>query len=106
MTATIQDFLQVAKQQLVQVAELPQLEAEVLLAHVLKQARSYLFAFPEKRLSEEEITQAEVCIQRRCLGEPLAYIVGYKEFWSRDFEVSAATLIPRPETELLVELTL
>lgn len=103
---TIHHFLHTATQKLTLVTDSPQLEAEALLAHVLKKNRSYLLAFAEKELAAEEVAQAAADIHRRYLGEPLAYIVGHKEFWSREFQVTPATLIPRPETELLVEITL
>jgi release factor glutamine methyltransferase len=82
------------------------LDAEVLLCHVLDVARSYLYAWSDRVLSVNEYNQFEALLQRRVKGVPIAYIVGNKEFWSLNFQVSENTLIPRPETELLVELVL
>ena len=82
------------------------LEAEILLAHTLEKQRSYIRAYPETRLSQTQSTTLETILQRRLQGEPIAYITGHREFWSLDLITTEHTLIPRPETELLVELTL
>lgn len=87
-------------------SETPSLDAELLLAHVIKVPRSYLHTWPEKKVTEVNQQQFDFLIKRRSMGEPLAYIVGYKEFWSLNFKVSPAVLIPRPETEILVEQVL
>lgn len=79
------------------------LEAELLLAEALGKPRSYLFAWPERVLKAETSTRFQALLQRRQQGEPLAYILGMREFWSLDIHVTPATLIPRVETELLVE---
>ena len=84
----------------------PELEAALLLCHVLEQPRSHLFAWPDKPLSLEQKASYDNLIQRRLEGEPIAHITGEREFWSLNLQVSEATLIPRPETELLVELAL
>ena len=68
--------------------------------------RSYLFAHPEDVLDELTLERFEHVIARRVEGEPMAYIMGVKEFWSHELAVSPATLVPRPETELLVDLAL
>jgi release factor glutamine methyltransferase len=81
----------------------PRLEAEVLLAHLLGIDRMGLYLNYDRPLKEEERTAYREMIQRRTAGEPIAYIVGYREFWSMRFEVSPECLIPRPETEHLVE---
>ncbi|WP_061213082.1 peptide chain release factor N(5)-glutamine methyltransferase [Syntrophomonas wolfei] len=81
----------------------PRLEAEVLLAHVLLQNRVYLYTHYDQPVNQEERQQFRELIKRRIKGEPLAYIVGYKEFMSLEFKLNQAVLIPRPETELLVE---
>jgi release factor glutamine methyltransferase len=83
----------------------PRLEAEVLLAHLLGIDRMGLYLNYDRPLTEEERTAYREMIQRRAGGEPLAYIVGYKEFWSMRFAVTPECLIPRPETEHLVEET-
>ncbi|MBL0711780.1 MAG: peptide chain release factor N(5)-glutamine methyltransferase [Colwellia sp.] len=82
------------------------LDAQVLLCFVLNQARSYLLTWPEKQVSDQQLAQYIVLLTRRANGEPIAYITGEKEFWSLSFKVSSATLIPRPDTETLVELVL
>ena len=82
------------------------LDAEVLLSHVLSQPRSYLLTWPDKLLTQQEVTEYCQLIERRQRGEPIAYIVGEKEFWSLDFYVAPSTLIPRPDTEVLVETVL
>lgn len=79
------------------------LEAEILLAHVLKKDRVYLYANYEAPVNPGERTIFKDYIKRRIQSEPIAYITGYKEFMSLDFAVSPEVLIPRPETELLVE---
>ncbi|MBL4823366.1 MAG: peptide chain release factor N(5)-glutamine methyltransferase [Colwellia sp.] len=82
------------------------LDVEILLSLVLKKARSYLLTWPEKKLSDEQLLAFIALLSRRAQGEPIAYITGEKEFWSLPFAVSQATLIPRPDTETLVELVL
>ena len=72
----------------------------------LGKPRSYLFAHPDDALSPQDATRFERMIERRLHGEPVAYITGSKEFWSLDLCVNSATLVPRPETELLVEIAL
>ncbi|RKZ46295.1 MAG: peptide chain release factor N(5)-glutamine methyltransferase [Candidatus Parabeggiatoa sp. nov. 3] len=82
------------------------LDAAILLCHVLDVSRSYLYAWPEKILTAKQIAQLEALLTRRIQGEPIAYITGHKAFWSLDLQVTEKTLIPRPETELLVEQAL
>jgi release factor glutamine methyltransferase len=82
------------------------LEISVLLAHVLKVSRTYLYAWPEQAVSGSQKRQFEALVARRLKGEPIAYLVGYKEFWSLPLMVSHEVLIPRSETELLVECAL
>lgn len=96
---TIRTLLSQAKS----IAFIEQTEAELILAHVLKKSREFVLAHPEYEITENEKQKIENMIQRRKDGEPLAYIVGKKEFYGRDFIVNDHTLIPRPETELLVE---
>lgn len=81
-------------------------EAEVLLAHVLGRNSAWLLAHADDPLEQAHAAAFLVLAERRAQGEPLAYITGHCGFWSIDLEVSPATLIPRPETELLVELAL
>ncbi|WP_321528944.1 peptide chain release factor N(5)-glutamine methyltransferase [Sedimenticola selenatireducens] len=89
-----------------QTHRLPPLEAQVLLAHVLQCPRSHLYAWPEQHLSDDQQADFLALIERRNRGEPLAYLTGYREFWSLSLRVTPDTLIPRPETELLVECAL
>ncbi len=86
----------------VEIAE-PRLHAEVLAFHVLGCDRAYLFAHPERELTGAEQSQYDALIARRSAGEPLQYVTGHQEFWKADFLVSRDVLIPRPETEHLVE---
>lgn len=81
----------------------PRLEAEVLLARVLSRDRVYLYANFDQPVGSEERELFRQYIQRRIAGEPSAYIVGYKEFMSLNFKVNSSVLIPRPDTEVLVE---
>ncbi|MBB3227530.1 release factor glutamine methyltransferase [Luteibacter sp. Sphag1AF] len=82
------------------------LEAELLLIHTLDVSRAWLFAHADDRLPDLHIENFRGLVARRVAGEPVAYIMGSRDFWSLSLEVSPATLIPRPETELLVELAL
>jgi release factor glutamine methyltransferase len=84
----------------------PQLDAEVLLAHTLNQDRTWLYTHFTAQLQAERQEQFFKLIARRSQREPVAYIVGHKEFFGLEFLVDSATLIPRPETELLVETAL
>ncbi|MDQ9126657.1 peptide chain release factor N(5)-glutamine methyltransferase [Serratia fonticola] len=81
-------------------------DAEILLGFVTGRARTYLLAFGETPLTAEQAQQLTVLLARRERGEPVAYLVGEREFWSLPLSVSPATLIPRPDTECLVELAL
>jgi release factor glutamine methyltransferase len=82
------------------------LDVEILLSLVLQKSRSYLITWPEKKLSDEQLLEFIHLLSRRAEGEPIAYITGEKELWSLPVAVSKATLIPRPDTETLVELVL
>jgi release factor glutamine methyltransferase len=82
------------------------LDAEVLLMHVLDKPRSHLHAWPEQPLDSATAAHFEQLVARRAGGEPVAHLTGEREFWSLMLEVTADTLIPRPETELLVEQAL
>ncbi len=81
-------------------------DARYLLSHVLQKDFSWLKTWPEKRLSKEQQAILNVMVTRRKNGEPIAYITGEKEFWTLRLETNSSTLIPRPETELLVEKAL
>lgn len=84
----------------------PKRDAEILLGHVTGRARTYIMAFGETELSEQALLQLEALLSRREQGEPVAYLIGEREFWSLSLSVSPATLIPRPDTECLVEQAL
>ena len=81
-------------------------DAELLLLHALQQPRSWLFTHADDVPDMDVQTAYAAMVERRAAGEPVAYITGRRGFWSLDLEVSPVTLIPRPETELLVELAL
>lgn len=82
------------------------LDAEILLQHVLTTSRAFLYAHPEKTLTTTQADLYQQLIEERAQGMPVAYLTGHREFWSLPLTVNQATLIPRPETELLVELAL
>ncbi len=84
----------------------PRLNAELLLMFVLARERAYLFAHPERELSSEEQYRYDQVIRERARGCPTQYITGHQEFWGLDLLVSPAVLIPRPETEHVVETVL
>lgn len=94
------------RQSLQGLSDSPDLDVALLLCHCLDKPRSYLYSWPERELSEAQQRQFEQCLQRRQNGEPIAHILGEREFWSLSLEVSADTLIPRPDTECLVEKAL
>jgi release factor glutamine methyltransferase len=106
-TTTIEQACKLAASQFEQVNHaMPALDAGVLLCAVLDKPRSYLFTWPEKCLTEQQAATFGRYVSRRVLGEPVAYIVGEREFWSLPLKVAPSTLIPRPDTEVLVELAL
>ena len=82
------------------------IEVQMLLQHALGVSRAYLMAHPGQLLDEAQQTAYRTLLQRRLAGEPLAYILGEREFFGLNFRITPATLIPRPDTELLVELAL
>src|ERR1017187_7751699 len=84
----------------------PRLTAEVLLAHAMRVERVYFFAHPERELSELEWLHYGRYLHERLGGKPTQYITGHREFYSRDFRVTPDVLIPRPETEHVVEVAL
>jgi release factor glutamine methyltransferase len=88
------------------VSDTPRIDLEVLLCHALDKPRSYLYTWPEKILAADVVEVFVRLLQDRQSGVPIAHLTGRKEFWSLDLEVNAQTLIPRPETELLVETAL
>ena len=104
--ASIAQALSDAARVLSDVSESPRLDAETLLAWALQAPRAYLFTHPEEQMHKKPATDFSTAISRREKGEPVAYITGSKEFWSMEFKVSPDTLVPRPETETLVEQVL
>ena len=84
----------------------PRLDAEVLLSHVLKKERIFLYVHFDQPMEAAELAAFKACIKRRVQHQPVAYITGHKEFMGLDFKVTPATLIPRPDTEILVEAVL
>ncbi|XQW89683.1 peptide chain release factor N(5)-glutamine methyltransferase [Aeromonas veronii] len=86
--------------------ESPRADADVLLCHLLDCRRSYLMTWPERELDAAQQATLQVWLARRLNGEPIAHLVGEREFWSLPLKVSPATLIPRPDTEVLVEQAL
>src|SRR5215470_2911112 len=84
----------------------PRLNAELLLMFVLGRERAYLFAHPERELTAEEQARYDEAVRERARGVPTQYITGHQEFWGLDLLVSPAVLIPRPETEHVVETVL
>jgi release factor glutamine methyltransferase len=101
---TIRDALEQATRDLAHTGRPgARLDAQVLLGHVLNVERSMLYAYPERPLTTEQEQRFRELVARRTRGEPVAYLIGHEEFYGLDFLVDARVLIPRPETELLVE---
>ena len=105
VTTTITDALNYARGELTD-SESGELDGQLLLCHVLGKGRTYLYTWPEREVCAEEWEAYRALVARRKSGEPVAHLTGWRGFWSLELEVSPATLIPRPETELLVELAL
>lgn len=103
---SIQTLLAAAAQQLATTSETALLDAEVLLCHCLNKNRSFLRAWPEHQPTVEQAKHFLALIEQRQQGMPVAYLTGIREFWSRSFSVSPDVLIPRPDSELLIELSL
>jgi len=100
------EALRQARRLLPPVSDEPELEAELLLRHCLGVDRASLYRLLTAELSEEEQQGFRDLVRRRLIHEPTAYIIGHKEFFGLDFEVTPAAIIPRPETEVLVELAI
>ena len=105
LTTDVASWLQKARQQL-NAVDNPGLEAQLLLGWVLDQSRTAVLTHPERSLNPDQLNQLDGLLQRRVDGEPLPYILGHWEFYGLDTLVNSAVLIPRPETELLVEQAL
>lgn len=105
LTIDVSAWLQKARRQLIAV-DTPGLEAQLLLGSVLNQSRTTVLTHPERLLTSEHLNLLEELLNRRLRGEPLPYLLGHWEFFGLDLLVTPAVLIPRPETELLVEQAL
>lgn len=106
MPPTIASLLETASDELRDSGDTPQLEAELLLAHALGCTRTRLHTYPEETPDDASQEAFARLVAARRKGEPIAYLTGEREFWSLKLKVTPATLIPRPETELLVEQAL
>jgi len=104
--SSVSALLKKATRQLELHSDSARLDAEVLLCRVLNKPREYLYTWPEAETTAEQQSNYQSFIARRTEGIPLAYLTGVKEFWSHTFNVTPDTLVPRPETELIVELSL
>ena len=102
----IQQALKQANQDLIGSSPSATIDAQVLLTHVLHCNTAHLLAWPKKELSSEQTARYQSLIKQRQTGKPVAHLTGQREFWSLDFFVDDSTLIPRPETETLVEFVL
>ena len=102
----IRSALQAAQTKFGPAYDTARLDAEVLLSHVLKCPRQRLYAWPESTIDANQLELFQQLVKRRAAGEPVAYLTGRREFWSLDLEVNSDTLIPRPDTERLVEIAL
>ncbi len=100
---SISEALKQGRQALVSISETPFLDAQLLLAYALKRKKEWVLAHPEYHLSTQELTTFEEHLGRLVSGEALPYLLGSWEFYGRSFHVTADVLIPRPETELLIE---
>ncbi len=103
---TINQALSEARDKLQTTSPSPAVDASILLRHVLGCSTGHLFAWPDKQLSQQQALQFSDVLQQRIEGKPIAYITGEREFWSLTFKVTSDVLIPRPETETLVEFVL
>ncbi|QKX17501.1 peptide chain release factor N(5)-glutamine methyltransferase [Microbulbifer sp. YPW1] len=102
--ATVKENLQRAVE--LKHSDSPRLDLEVLLCHLLGRSRAWLYTWPEHPLDDEQQLQFERLLERRIAGEPVAHLTGSREFWSLPLKVNRTTLIPRPDTEVLVETVL
>ena len=103
---SIKSLLKKASEELSNISDSAYLDAELLLAHCLEKNRSYLHTWPENELTTQQLEHFESLIEKRLTDYPVAYLLGKKAFWTIDLIVTPDVLIPRPETELLVEISL
>ncbi len=106
MSETFGDLIERCSDALSQISDTPKLDCQLLLTHVLNKGRDWLFAHSDETPDCQTQTRFIELVKRRQEGEPVAYLTGSKGFWNREFQVTPATLIPRPETELLIEILL
>lgn len=100
---SIKDILIKYRSQLFKITSTPKLDVEVILAFVIKKPKEFIYTHPEYKLNQKQLTRFNNFINRRLKREPIAYIIGKKEFFGLNFKVGKNTLIPRPETEQLVD---
>ncbi|MBL0688823.1 MAG: peptide chain release factor N(5)-glutamine methyltransferase, partial [Pseudoalteromonas sp.] len=106
MTPSVENAITTGTNLLASSSDSAKLDAQVLLLNILQKPRSYLFTWPEKQLTDQQYQAFQHACERRLQGEPVSHITGCREFWSLQLEVNPTTLIPRPDTETLVELAL
>ena len=105
-TMQFNSLIAASEERLAGVSDSPRLDAELLLADALGHNRTWLVTHAGDQADEAQISAFEARLERRLAGEPVAYILGVREFWSLPLMVTQATLVPRPETERLVEIAL
>jgi release factor glutamine methyltransferase len=103
MSALIQDLLESIGVRLSPLSDTPQLDAQVVMAHIMGEPRTWVLSHPISALDNRQVAKLDGLIQRLELGEPLPYVLGHWEFFGLDFDITPDVLIPRPETELLAE---
>ena len=106
MLTTLSILLYAASNKLEEISDSPRLDAELLLSLVTGKPRTYFRAWPEKQVTPSEEASFHRLLEQRQVGHPIAHLTGTREFWSREFIVTPDVLIPRPETELLIERAL
>ncbi|MCL4110006.1 UNVERIFIED_CONTAM: hypothetical protein GTU68_038223 [Idotea baltica] len=104
--ASIQSLLKTSSKLLENISDSAVLDAELLLAHCINKNRTYLHTWPEKELNSQQLVKFQSLIDKRATDYPVAYLLGKKSFWTLELTVTPDVLIPRPETELLVEIAL
>lgn len=106
MNITVSQVLKKAARCLTTTSDSARFDAELLLSYVIQKDRSYFYTWPDKLIAKSQQQHFEQLIQQRLQGQPIAYMVGKQAFWTLDLKVTKDTLIPRPETELLIETAL
>jgi len=104
--ANLAATLKTATHSLQACSDTPRLDAELLICHVLGIPKTYFFTHPEQEVTDQQYAKLDTLLQQRMAGQPIAYIIGYRYFWDLKLKVTPDTLIPRPETEFLVETAL